>query len=196
MDISWKSIVARDIVEISIPIIEYHQNRDDLQSWLKTRVGKVSGKINVIVTLRKSLDARKSNIKYNLRLEVFTDRDFPEELKLPDFSPYKKEETVHIIGFGPAGIFAALQCLQVGMKPIVIERGQAVKERRRDVAKLNRDGEMNTAQKISYARPDIYQHHDYREFLEESLLSVPAVQESTSVMVMEAIKETLTIPIR
>ena len=82
--------MARDIIEISIPIIEYHQNRDDLQSWLKTRVGKVNGKINVIVTLRKSLDARKSNIKYNLRLEVFTDSDFPEELKVPDFLPLKK----------------------------------------------------------------------------------------------------------
>ena len=150
MDISWKSIVARDIVEISIPIIEYHQNRDDLQSWLKTRVGKVSGKINVIVTLKKSLDARKANIKYNLRLEVFTDRDFPEELKVPDFLPLKKDKMVHIIGFGPAGIVAALQCLQMGMKPIVIERGQAVKERRRDVAKLNRDGEMNTESNYCY----------------------------------------------
>ena len=79
--------MARDIVEISIPVIEYHQNRDDLQSWLKTRVGRVSGKINVIVTLRKSLDARKSNIKYNLRLEVFTDSDFPASLKYLIFHP-------------------------------------------------------------------------------------------------------------
>ena len=150
MDISWKSKVARDIVEISIPVIEYHQNRDDLQSWLKTRVGRVSGKINVIVTLRKSLDARKSNIKYNLRLEVFTDNDFPDKLKAPDFLPHKKEDTVHIIGFGPAGIFAALQCLQVGLRPIVIERGQAVNQRRRDVAKLNRAGEMNAESNYCY----------------------------------------------
>ena len=142
MDISWKSKVARDIIEISIPIIEYHQNRDDLQSWLKTKVGKVNKKINVIVTLKKSLDARKSNIKFNLRLEVFTGSDFPDELKTPDFLPLNNG-TVHIIGFGPAGIFAALHCLQLGMKPIVIERGQAVKQRRRDVAKLNREGEMN-----------------------------------------------------
>jgi uncharacterized FAD-dependent dehydrogenase len=150
VDISWKSKVARDIVEISIPVIEYHQNRDDLQSWLKTRVGRVSGKINVIVTLKKSLDARKSNIKYNLRLEVFTDSDFPDKLKAPNYLPIKKEETVHIIGFGPAGIFAALQCLQMGLKPIVIERGQAVKQRRRDVAKLNRAGEMNAESNYCY----------------------------------------------
>jgi len=150
VDISWKSKVARDIVEISIPVIEYHQNRDDLQSWLKTRVGRVSGKINVIVTLKKSLDARKSNIKYNLRLEVFTDSDFPDKLKAPNFLPIKKEETVHIIGFGPAGIFAALQCLQMGLKPIVIERGQTVKQRRRDVAKLNRAGEMNAESNYCY----------------------------------------------
>jgi uncharacterized protein len=150
VDISWKSIVARDIVEISVPIKEYEAHKDNLQSFFKSRVNGTESDINVIVMLKKSLDARKSNIKYNLRLEVFSDNDYPEELKLPQFLPLKKEETVHIIGFGPAGIFAALQCLQMGMKPIVIERGQAVKERRRDVAKLNREGEMNPESNYCY----------------------------------------------
>jgi len=150
VDISWKSIVARDIVEISIPITEYDAHKDDLQSFFKSKISSKYKGINVIKTLKKSLDARKANIKYNLRLAIFTGKDMPEELTYPRFEKLDENQTVHIIGFGPAGIFAALQCLQMGLKPIVVERGQAVKERRRDVAKLNRSGEMNTESNYCY----------------------------------------------
>jgi len=50
---------------------------------------------------------------------------------------------VHIIGAGPAGLFAALECIQLGYKPIILERGKCVRERRRDLAILNRELEIN-----------------------------------------------------
>jgi uncharacterized FAD-dependent dehydrogenase len=150
VDISWKSIVGREIIEISIPIIEYYAHKEDLQTFFKSRIRKKEVSINSIVILKKSLDARKSNIKYNLRLEVFSDSDWPDNLVHPVFESLDKDKKIYIIGFGPAGIFAALHCLQVGLKPIVIERGKAVKERRRDVAKLNRSGEMNTESNYCY----------------------------------------------
>jgi uncharacterized FAD-dependent dehydrogenase len=150
VDISWKSNVARDIIELSIPIIEYDAHKEDLQAFFKSTVTSKYDDINVIQTLKKSLDARKSNMKYNLRLEIFTGKDTPDELKEPVYDKLDERHTVHIIGFGPAGIFAALHCLRVGIKPIVIERGKAVKERRRDVAKLNRSGEMNTESNYCY----------------------------------------------
>lgn len=150
MDISWKSKVARDIIEISVPLKEYPAHDDNLQTFLSSKVTKIAGKINDIKILKKSLDARKTDIKYNLRLEIFTDNDWPEDLLMPDFPILNPKDTVHIIGFGPAGIFAALQCLLLGKKPIVIERGQAIKERRRDVARLNRDGELNTESNYCY----------------------------------------------
>ena len=150
MDISWKSKVARDIIEISVPIHEYHAQEEKLQLFFKSKIRNIQGDLNVIKILKKSLDARKADIKYNLRLELFSGNDWPETISMPDFPPLRKEETVHIIGFGPAGIFAALKCLQLGIKPIVVERGQAVKERRRDVAKLNRSGEMNTESNYCY----------------------------------------------
>jgi len=139
-----KVIVAIDIVELSVPIQEYHKNIDDLDTLYKSKLHRKYENISSIVTLKKSLDARKRNIKFNLRLEVYTEKDSPEALKLPDFETLDSNKTVHIVGFGPAGIFAALKCLQLGIKPLVIERGQAVKQRRRDVAKLNREGVMNT----------------------------------------------------
>ncbi len=134
--------MAREIVELSIALKEYSKFALSPVDYYCRLKRKNASEINDVVILRKSLDARKKNIKYNLRLEVFTDNDFPEDLKLPEFKKPQRG-TVHIIGFGPAGIFAALQCLEMGLKPIVIERGKAVKDRRRDVAKLNREGEMN-----------------------------------------------------
>ncbi len=50
---------------------------------------------------------------------------------------------MHIIGAGPAGLFAALECIQLGYKPIILERGKCVRERRRDLAILNRELEIN-----------------------------------------------------
>ncbi len=150
METSWKSIVARDIIEISIPIVEYETKKGNLEDLIKSHLGPVKSKINAIVMLRKSLDARKSHIKYNLKLEILSGNDYPEDLQMPLFLPLKKNQNVHIIGFGPAGIFAALQCLQQGKKPIVIERGQAVKQRRRDVAKLNREGNLNSESNYCY----------------------------------------------
>ena len=71
MDISWKSIVARDIIEISVPIHEYHAQEGKLQPFFKSKIREIQGYLNVIKILKKSLDARKADIKYNLRLELF-----------------------------------------------------------------------------------------------------------------------------
>ena len=99
------------------------------------------GDIKAVRLLKKSLDARKKDIRFILRIEL----SFQEPaLYNPSWTfPNKLEGEAHIIGFGPAGIFAALQLLRSGIKPIVIERGKAVQDRRRDVAKLNREGELD-----------------------------------------------------
>lgn len=144
METSWKSIVARIIEEIAISPIDYEDIKLDLKSFYCNLKPKSSQNINAIVILKKSLDARKPAIKYNLRLEIFTENDFPEPIKPLEIKKLKDDaEKVYIIGFGPGGIFAALKCLELGLKPIVFERGEAIKNRRRDVAKLNRSGELN-----------------------------------------------------
>ena len=72
METSWKSIVPVHIVEISVSINDYHANKDDLNDYLSSKLKGKYPKINAIITLKKSTDARKRAIKHNLRLEVYT----------------------------------------------------------------------------------------------------------------------------
>jgi uncharacterized FAD-dependent dehydrogenase len=94
--------------------------------------------------LKKSIDARGRKIKINLTVLAAVDDVIPEEnisFDYLDVSPSKK--TCHIIGAGPAGLFAALRCLELGIKPIIIERGKDVKSRRRDLAAINKEHMVN-----------------------------------------------------
>ncbi|MDB5283048.1 MAG: FAD-binding protein [Bacteroidota bacterium] len=89
--------------------------------------------------VRKSLDARKTQIIVLLKVEIFQpDETFSAELRTFKPLTVSNSKTCHIIGFGPGGIYAALQLLELGIKPIIIERGKDVQERRRDLADINR----------------------------------------------------------
>ena len=92
--------------------------------------------------LKRSLDARKRPVKFRLRLEVGVDEDLPEDPKATwEVSGLKVEpEEVVIVGCGPAGMFAALRCLELGYKPVVLERGKDASARRFDLAPILRGG--------------------------------------------------------
>jgi len=89
--------------------------------------------------LRKSIDARKPDVLFNYKLAAYIGEDAPKETAAFDYKDVSKAKPVHIIGFGPAGMWAALRCLELGYKPIVLERGKNVQERRRDIKAINRD---------------------------------------------------------
>jgi len=91
---------------------------------------------------KRSLDARNRNIKVNCSFEV-SEEPLPQLLPDFDFKNVKNEKAVHIIGAGPAGLFAALECLLLGLKPILFERGKEVRARRRDLAQLNKEAIVN-----------------------------------------------------
>lgn len=92
---------------------------------------------------KRSIDARKKQIKINCTFEVEIDGKLPNNSIQFNFKQVEKSEEVHIIGAGPAGLFAALQALECGLKPIIFERGKDVRSRRRDLAKLNKEGILN-----------------------------------------------------
>ena len=94
--------------------------------------------------LKRSLDARKRPVKFRLRLEVGVDEDLPEDPKATwEVSGLKVEpEEVVMVGCGPAGMFAALRCLELGYKPVVLERGKDASARRFDLAPILREGRV------------------------------------------------------
>ena len=89
--------------------------------------------------LKKSIDARGKLIKIIFKVRVYIDE--PDHRTTPtvfNAQQVSKEAEVHIIGAGPAGLFCALQCIELGIKPVVFERGKKVRDRRRDLAILNK----------------------------------------------------------
>lgn len=100
--------------------------------------------------LRKSIDARKST-KYNARIQIITGDDVFPSLKGDfEFKDVSKSNSVIIVGAGPAGYFAALKCLLEGLKPIVLERGKSIEDRKHDIAKLNREHILNPNSNYAY----------------------------------------------
>lgn len=97
-----------------------------------------------IQILRKSIDARQKQVKINLRIRVFFQEDeIMQDEIVRYYQTVSDKKTVLIIGAGPAGLFAALKLIEKGIKPIIIERGKNVKERRRDLVKIFRNHEVD-----------------------------------------------------
>jgi len=119
-------------------------NENLLQQHIANAVNLKPGQINAYQILRQSLDARSRNIVYQLQVNVFVDEPFEDAFAFD--APLQNVENakpVLIAGAGPAGLFAALRLIESGLKPIIIERGKDVRERRRDLAAMNKEGIVN-----------------------------------------------------
>jgi uncharacterized FAD-dependent dehydrogenase len=103
---------------------------------------KVSLKeVQHFIVLKRSIDARQKSIKVNLKVIVFFKEESIVEVAvdLPEYKDVRNAREVIIVGAGPAGLFAALQLIELGLKPIIVERGKDVRGRRRDLKAINRD---------------------------------------------------------
>jgi len=100
--------------------------------------------ISAVKVLRKSIDARKKDIIFNYKVAVYINETIPEKSNYKfDYKDVTNAQEIHIVGFGPAGMYAALRCIELGYKPIVLERGKNVRERRRDLRAINQFHEVN-----------------------------------------------------
>jgi uncharacterized FAD-dependent dehydrogenase len=116
---------------------------------LQEQVGKLihtnSKDIQHISILKRSIDARQKAIKINLKVLIFLNGETftPQKIELPNYKNVTNAQEVIVIGAGPAGLFAALQLIELGLKPIVIERGKDVRGRRRDLKAINLEHIVN-----------------------------------------------------
>ena len=92
---------------------------------------------------KRSIDARSRNIKINGTFDC-SNEELPNRIRSFSFKEVHESNPVHIIGAGPAGLFAALNALLLGYKPIIFERGKTVRKRRRDLAKIAKEHVVNS----------------------------------------------------
>jgi uncharacterized FAD-dependent dehydrogenase len=100
-------------------------------------------KVSALKILKRSIDARGRRVVYRMQVQVFMDEPYVSEIFTIKYPDVKTAKQVIIIGAGPAGLFAALQCIELGLKPVIVERGKDVKQRRRDLANINKQGLVN-----------------------------------------------------
>ncbi len=129
----------------TVDIVVSIEKRNDESGWLKpvARRLKIHPKrIHGLRLIKESIDARRDPVKFQLRLQVGVDEGLPS-MELPRYQvPTLRNDAkqVIIVGCGPAGLFAALRCLELGLKPIVLERGKDASARRFDLAPILRKG--------------------------------------------------------
>ena len=117
-----------------------------ITSYIAASIGIKENQVTGFYKLKESIDARsRHQIWFNITLQAFIDEPFinrtVDEIKFQNVANTSKK--VIIIGAGPAGLFAALKLLELGIKPIILERGKNVRDRRRDLAALNKEGVVN-----------------------------------------------------
>lgn len=122
---------------------------------LKQYIGREKGldvrTINAIRILKRSIDARQRTIYVNLTIRVFVNETpSEEEFVRTDYPNVEGRPAVIVVGAGPGGLFAALKLIELGLRPIVIERGKNVRERKEDLARISREHKVDAESNYSF----------------------------------------------
>ena len=121
---------------------------DKLRKFIAEEQGLALGALKAVRILKRSIDARQRTIFVNLKVRVYVN-ELPteDEFEHVDYQDVSNKPQVIVVGAGPGGLFAALRLIELGLRPIVLERGKDVHERKKDLANISRtqqvDGESN-----------------------------------------------------
>ncbi len=124
------------------PYMAYNPER--LESFTLSKIPKSDAENASVRLLKRSVDARSKKPKVNVTVEIYINEPLPNPISYKrDYPNVANATPVVIVGAGPAGMFAALRLVELGMKPILLDRGKDVRARRRDLAAINKDQIVN-----------------------------------------------------
>ena len=140
------------IKEFQLRVLPEEAANEQALTQVVVREGGIrADEVRAIRILKRSVDARQRTILINLKLRVFIN-EVPTELEyIPtEYKDVSNGKPVIVVGFGPGGIFASLRLIELGYRPVIIERGKNVHDRRRDIAQISREHIVNGESNYSF----------------------------------------------
>lgn len=130
---------------------EQAASEQSLKQYISRKKGLDVRTINAIRILKRSIDARQRTIYINLTIRVFVNETPSEdEFERTDYPNVEGRPAVIVVGAGPGGLFAALKLIELGLRPIVVERGKNVRERKEDLARISREHKVDAESNYSF----------------------------------------------
>lgn len=130
---------------------EQAASEQSLKQYISREKGLDVRTINAIRILKRSIDARQRTIYVNLTIRVFVNETpSEEEFVRTDYPNVEGRPAVIVVGAGPGGLFAALKLIESGLRPIVVERGKNVRERKEDLARISREHKVDAESNYSF----------------------------------------------
>lgn len=107
--------------------------------------------LKAVRVLKRSIDARQRTIYVNLKVRCYINEEPQDEAYVPtEYRSVEGRPQVIVVGAGPGGLFAALRLIELGLRPIVVERGKDVRERKKDIARISRDHKVDPESNYSF----------------------------------------------
>ena len=140
------------IQEFQIRVLpEQATNEQSLKQFIGRDKGLDIRTINALRILKRSIDARQRTIYVNLKVRLYI-HEIPqdEEFARTIYNKVEEKPQVIVVGAGPGGLFAALRLIELGLRPIVVERGKNVRDRKVDIARISREHKVDTESNYSF----------------------------------------------
>ena len=122
-----------------------------IKRFLLEEEGLATEHVTAVRVLKRSIDARQRTIYVNLKVRAYVD-ELPEddEFVRTDYPNVEDKPQAVVVGAGPGGLFAALRLIELGIRPVVVERGKSVHERRKDIAQISRTQTVDPESNYSF----------------------------------------------
>ncbi|WP_272960135.1 NAD(P)/FAD-dependent oxidoreductase [Barnesiella viscericola] len=140
------------IQELQLRILpEQAASEQSIAAYVAREQGIDMRTVKSVRVLKRSIDARQRTVMINLKVRLYIN-EFPQDDEFPhiDYGDVSDKPQAVVVGAGPAGLFAALRLIELGVRPVVVERGKNVHDRRKDIARISREQRIDPESNYSF----------------------------------------------